>query len=134
MKSEAAYRASAKWRKNNKDKIRERDLIKRLQNLPEYMWRSAWERAKKKNIPFSIDISDVAIPEYCPILEIKLVNHLGEGKAMDDSPSLDRIIPSLGYIKGNIQVISHKANIMKANASKEELIIFAKYILEKYDA
>ena len=44
-----------------------------------------------------------------------------EGVLGDDSPSLDRIVSSLGYVKGNIRVISYKANRVKSNATLEEL-------------
>jgi hypothetical protein len=37
------------------------------------------------------------------------------------SPSLDRIDPSQGYIKGNVVVISHKANRLKNDAGLAEL-------------
>jgi hypothetical protein len=53
------------------------------------------------------------------ILGIPLV--MGDKYAHDNSPSLDRIIPELGYVKGNIMVISHKANTIKSNANIEEL-------------
>jgi hypothetical protein len=35
--------------------------------------------------------------------------------------SLDRIVPELGYVKGNIAVISNRANSLKSNATLEEL-------------
>jgi hypothetical protein len=48
-----------------------------------------------------------------------------------DAPSLDKIDPKLGYVPGNIQVISHKANAMKWDATREELRAFAKWVLKE---
>lgn len=92
------------------------------------MWQSAKERALKYNLPFEIKIEDIKIPDTCPILNIPLYS--GNGKVHGNSPSLDRIIPNLGYIPSNIWVISYKANTMKSNASKEELIEFSIWVLE----
>lgn len=80
---------------------------------------SAKKRAKAKNIPFLLTMSDLTVPERCPLLGIKLV--VGEGKMHAQSPSLDRLIPELGYVKGNVRVISYKANSMKQDATAKEL-------------
>jgi len=79
----------------------------------------ARRRAKLKNIPFNISIDDLEIPSICPVLGITL--QVNTVHAKDNSYSLDRIIPELGYVKGNVEVISHKANSIKNNASIEEL-------------
>jgi hypothetical protein len=76
-------------------------------------------------------IEDLNIPEKCPILGITI--KVGEGKIVDTSPSLDRIDNTKGYTKGNIQVISHQANTMKGNATPEELIKFANWVLKTYE-
>lgn len=76
-------------------------------------------RCKKSNIPFNLTIEDIFIPEYCPVLNIEL--KVGDGKTHDNSPSLDRIVPELGYVKGNVMVVSHKANRIKNNAKTYEL-------------
>lgn len=115
-------------RRNTIDGLRDRekqtDLL-RLQNnedsYKKYIIRSAKRRALSQGIPFDIDYTDISIPEYCPLLGIKLNKHVGEGKLHDDSPSLDKIIPELGYTKGNVWIISNKANRMKSNATIEEL-------------
>lgn len=87
----------------------------------------ARNRAKKKGIPFELDYSDIIIPEFCPILGIPLFRN--EGKtACPNSPSLDRVNPDLGYVKGNVQVISHRANTIKNDASIEELLAVVEYI------
>lgn len=84
-------------------------------------------RAEEKNLDFNIDESDIIIPDKCPILEVPLI--IGVKDNYEYSPSIDRIDNNKGYIKGNIQIISKKANSMKNSASKEELIKFCKNIL-----
>jgi hypothetical protein len=80
-------------------------------------------RSKKKSIPANITAADIlaAIPSdrICPALGIPLI----WGKSLSrNSPSIDRIIPHLGYVVGNIAVISHKANSIKQDAlSSSEL-------------
>lgn len=86
------------------------------------MLMSARQRAKDKGIAFSIEISDIKIPDVCPVFGVPMV--VGTPYA----PSLDRINPNLGYTKDNIQVISRKANLMKQDASYEELQSFAEWI------
>ena len=54
----------------------------------------------------------------------------GAGAFAPDAPSADRIDPRKGYVRGNIQVISMKANAMKANATPEELRSFALWVLK----
>jgi hypothetical protein len=78
-------------------------------------------RCKKANIPFNLEISDIKIPEFCPILGIKLQKSYIQGNPLPSSPSVDRHIPELGYIKGNISIISFRANRIKNDATFEEL-------------
>ena len=67
----------------------------------------------------------------CPVLEVEMVFGGGhKGKA--NSPSLDRIIPSKGYIKGNVRWMSSRANTMKQDASPEELKLFYKWLKKEY--
>lgn len=96
------------------------------------MWRRAKNRAKEQNLPFDIVVDDIVIPKVCPILGLSLAVHKGKSGTYSDSPSLDKIVPELGYVKGNIQVISHLANAMKYNATKSQLVLFAKWVLHNY--
>ena len=75
---------------------------------------------------------DIIIPEFCPVLGFKLERNFGK-TAAPNSPSVDCIIPERGYVPGNIQVISYKANAMKNNATEEELVSFALWVLEFFD-
>ena len=93
----------------------ERDMVSR-----------AKARAKRKGIPFTITHEDITIPEHCPVLGIKLEPG-SKYCARDSSPSLDRIIPELGYVPGNVEVISNRANKLKNDATPEELRLVAEY-------
>jgi hypothetical protein len=102
----------------------------RKNNLEKILILSAKSRASKKNIPFSIIESDIIIPEYCPILGLKLKSQrkfIGE-----NSPTLDRIDNILGYIPGNIVVISNRANRLKNDATLEEIYQLSKFYLKNY--
>jgi|ERR1041384_3713736 hypothetical protein len=89
----------------------------------------ARNRAKKYNVPIDIYYEDIIIPKVCPVLGITL-KCASAHNVSDDSPTLDRIIPSLGYTKGNIMVISHKANTIKHCGSIEDHEKICKYIKE----
>lgn len=78
--------------------------------------------AKKRQIEFDLtltDINQLSFPLTCPILGIRLKYH--KGSVQDDSYSIDRIDNTLGYVSGNLQVISYKANRAKNNLTEEEL-------------
>jgi hypothetical protein len=96
------------------------------QHPQQYLLGNAKYRARKKNVPFEITADDIVIPSKCPALGTLF--DYSRGKRY--SPSLDRIRPELGYVPGNIQVISMQANVMKNNASPEELKMFAQWIFE----
>ena len=97
------------------------------------MHQRAKQRAKKYNKEFLLEVSDIEFPKVCPVLGVPLVVHSGSSGGKFDSPALDRIDNSRGYTKDNIQVISHRANQMKADASKEELLAFARWVLKTFD-
>lgn len=92
----------------------------------------ARNRAKDRGLDFDISVDDILIPIKCPVLGIPLKQHKGRSGGQPDSPALDRIDNSKGYVKGNVVVISHLANQMKSSATKEELIKFAEWILSEY--
>ena len=96
---------------------------------PEWkMHQRAKQRCKASGRRFAIEVSDVVIPDYCPILGIAINVNSGKSGAYANSPSLDRIDNSRGYEPDNIQVISQKANAMKHCATNSELHKFADWI------
>jgi hypothetical protein len=91
---------------------------------------NASSNSKKMGCFFNLISEDIKLVKICPILNIPLV--YDNNIALDDSASIDKINPKLGYTKDNIQIISLLANKMKSSATKEQLICFAKKILELY--
>lgn len=111
--------------KCNSNRVKSNDPIRKM------LFR-ARSRSKDRNLEFDIEFSDIVIPEYCPILNIKLECHSGISGGRDNSPALDRIDNSKGYIKDNVIVISHLANMMKSSANTEQLKAFAKWVNKKF--
>lgn len=74
--------------------------------------RSARYNSRTKNREFNLDLDDIIIPQHCPILGIEIDR---DAKRSYNSPSIDRIDSSKGYIKGNIQIVSWRANLIKNN-------------------
>ena len=97
-----------------------------------YMLRSAKNRAKKFDLVFDLVEGDLTLPEFCPILGIKLEVST-DGRGNPQAASLDRIDNKKGYTKDNVQIISLLANQMKSTATKEELIKFANWIKQTYE-
>lgn len=116
--------------KENKEKILTRLRDNRLNNPEKYMWRNAKYRAKISGIEFSISVDDIVIPSHCPIFGCPMILNTGRRNA----PSLDRIDPKKGYTPDNIQVISNLANTMKNNATLDELLAFARWVIANYQS
>lgn len=108
-------------------KVKEGKNLSHKKHIVHYLWFRAKQRAKKYNLEFNITEDDIIIPSICPILEVPII--LGNKGDYEYMASLDRIDNSKGYIKGNVMVISKKANSMKNSASLQELKTFCKNIL-----
>lgn len=84
-------------------------------------------RAKKSSLPFDLTESDIHVPVRCPVLGLKL-RHNWRGKApTDNSPTLDRLVPSRGYVKGNVLVVSMRANRLRSDGLPGEHHRIAKF-------
>jgi len=104
---------------------------RRIDNPIGKMLQQAKTRAIKKNLDFNLSEEDIFLPEKCKYLDVPLTNKQGHGIVWENY-SIDRIDNNKGYIRGNVEVISRKANSMKNMASQDELITFAKNILKIY--
>lgn len=90
-----------------------------------HMLNNSKQRAKAKGLLHTLTIDDIIIPDVCPILGIKL--EVGDRKAHYNAPSIDRIDNSKGYTKDNIMIVSCRANMLKKDATIDELIKIGKY-------
>lgn len=126
-----------KWKINRdnlsieqKAEIAEKSKMYYRQNIVKLLLHRARSRSIKKNIFCNITEEDIILPSVCPLLEIPFQYGSRHDKWL--TYSLDRIDNTKGYVKGNVQVITYLANTMKSQATKEQLITFAKNILKLY--
>lgn len=129
---------AAAWRERNTDLIRarhkemyadRRDIILRkhrklIEDKPwVQLYRSAKARSTKRGLPFDLTIDYVhsLFPEdmVCPITKEKMI--VAHDSPAPNSFSLDRLIPENGYVRGNVYVISHKANTLKQNCTDPDI-------------
>ena len=103
----ATYQNNKKYKQNNWSKI----LIQAIQF-----------KSKKLNIPFDITENDILnlLTDICPICGIIYEKKVGKNR--ERRPSIDRIIPSKGYVKDNIKIICSRCNRIKSDATADELI------------
>ena len=96
-------------------------------------FQEAKSRAKNKNVPFTVTLKYLreTAGDHCPVFGHKFIwgrSRLGKGKTTGNSPSLDRIVPELGYVPENVVFISHNANRIKNNATEKELYAVADWL------
>jgi len=126
-KQEFEAKMQAKWGRRWKDMEYRQSFI--------YTAMKEKFRAKKANSlrvgkEFTIEFGDIDFPTHCPILGIEL-NYFNEEGYLDDSPSFDRIDPLKGYVKGNVAIISMRANRIKNNGTAEEHEKIAQFMRQR---
>lgn len=93
-------------------------------------FRQIKKRCKVRNLPFDLTLEDLAVPELCPVFGTPLIPaSLGGANPM--MPSVDRHEPEKGYVRGNIVIMSHRANSLKSNATFEEIEALYHYLKAK---
>jgi hypothetical protein len=102
------------------------------QHLKRYL-QNARSRAKRDNVPFNLTLQDLEkiATDQCPVFHTPFVwgtSKLGKGKTRPDSPTLDRIEPELGYVRGNVAFLSYRANRIKDNGTMQDHYAIADWI------
>lgn len=119
QKPENREKALKKYKENYYGKHQALVREKKAKDIQSYLFVSAKARAKSRYQEFTITKEDVIVPEFCPLLGIKM--QYNEMIKQDNSYSLDRIDPKVGYVPGNVWVISLRANRIKNDATIKEL-------------
>ncbi len=117
---ECQQNISLQYKEKNRDllSLKQRIFYKKIKQ-EKLLLKSSKNNARSKNLINELSLEDIVIPEYCPVLNIPLFK--GEKIYSDNSPSIDRVDNSKGYLKDNIIIVSRRANCIKNNATVEEL-------------
>lgn len=99
----------------------------RCNNIVRNLVNEARLRARKKGVIFDLDYKKISLPEYCPVLGIKIERGIRKGGKYN-SPSIDRLKNEIGYTQDNIRIISWRANTLKKDATIQELELILKYM------
>lgn len=110
----------------NKGKSREATQKLMAENPVQKMFNGAKSRASERGILFTITVADLDVPKVCPVFGLPFA------RKTQMAMSIDRIDPTLGYVTGNVQVISKLANLMKNNATPKQLKQFAAWVDRSY--
>lgn len=91
------------------------------------------QRSRKLGIPFNVTLEELLpLPTHCPDLGLELVYFSKKGY-VPCRATVDKIVPGLGYVPGNVRIISHQANVMKQDASLDQLKHIARQWLALVD-
>ena len=115
------------WELDNHERRKQYDLGWRKNNVERLLLYHAKARAKRYNVECSLGLEDIIIPNVCPVLKIPIKADL---MGSDNSPSLDRLVPSKGYTKENTRVISCRANVIKNCGTTKEHEMIVEYMKE----
>jgi len=121
---------NSRWLKENAEMIEDltgrrytscrsgKAALLRIQEPEKHLLKTAKSNAKRVGVECNLILDDIHIPDMCPILNIPL--YFTPGQATDNTPSIDRIIPSTSYNRDNILIMSMRANRIKNDGTPDE--------------
>jgi len=118
-----AEKMTAKWGVNWDNKEHRRSYIYQTMRAK---FRTKKANAKANGKPWTVTFGELEFPTHCPVLGLEL-DYFADA-AQENSPSFDCIIPSLGYVSGNVAIISWRANRIKNNGTADEHRAIAEFI------
>jgi hypothetical protein len=117
-------------------KYREKEIARYKENPKRYWAKNVYKNVKKRatelGLPFDLTRRYIEgiIPDTCPVFDTPFTFY-GNQKMKGTSASLDRLKPELGYVEGNVRVISIKANNIKSNATAKDVAKVAQWMYEQ---
>jgi len=133
VKKDRAYFAAKmrEYRKAHPGKFKAQEKARRLAEPMRWQLKDAKNRAKARGLEFNIAVEDLELPQCCPVFGFELLYSSGRETAhKPNRATLDRVDSTQGYVKGNVRVISWRANKLKADATAKELRAILKYVEE----
>lgn len=125
---------NAKWNASTKGAVAKRRW---RDKDPKRAWAvyatgGAKARATQSGVPFDLDYRYVVgiTPDVCPVFGTPFA-FVDNGHVQMESATLDRMRPELGYVVGNVVVISMRANTIKSNATSREVTRVAEWMQEQ---
>ena len=80
-------------------------------------------------------LTSMDIPDVCPCLGTTLdYGSKGAHNRLECSPSVDKVVPDKGFVKGNLFIISWRASRIKNDSTHEELLAISNWVKEKVGA
>lgn len=124
LSKEKERQAARAYRQRNLEQVREKGRregrLHYVRHHKRIFVQRAYRRAKELGLDCNITVDDIQWPTHCPRYGVKLDYNVTRGRK-DNSPSLDRIDNTKGYVKGNVEIICWRANRHKSDATLDEL-------------
>ena len=116
------------WKKSHPAEARAHSYKWRAEHPISHLIIVARCRAKRLGLAFEIYAGDfVDAPLYCPVFGMKLKYYGQAGPNDPASATLDRIDQRKGYVRGNVAIVSFRANNLKGKANPEDLVALARF-------
>lgn len=129
----ATYKAE--WYQRNKDRLNENNksylrnrrkrAISNKRDQAYFLRLNLKTKARRLGLPFDLRTDDLIVPDYCPVLGIKLVR--GVGGRQDNAATVDRLNPKKGYVRDNIIIVSNLVNDVRSTATADQILRIGKF-------
>ena len=128
-------RMSPEERQQENDRKRAQQALKSEDQRRQDMCNRCEQRADRKKIPFNLTLDHInAIwpkDNRCPALGVLLER--GKKHAKRCSPTIDKLNPALGYVIGNVAIVSHLANAVMQDATPTQVMAVASWFKTQVD-